>query len=263
MKRVFLALLVMGLLAGPAAAIEVRLHDGTVIEASSYTLTGSYLMLELPDGSRVAYDVTDVDLDALHQQQAATPEKAPQEETASLSQGRRLETPPANLGAAGGPAITDQDVKHVRGSAAAVAEEGAEEQESPASGPPEGYQQGGSVVINNLQVTAQGEDRWLVEGEVINRSSDPVTNVRVQLQTIAAEGDTPWRGQANVAAMLPPNGKGVFSQGFQAAVAEGKVQPDVRASVIWMQEERRAGPDRPPAAQSVPRPPGPIPTPEL
>jgi hypothetical protein len=262
MKRVFLVLLVMGLLAGPAAAIEVRLHDGTVIDASSYTLTGSYLMLELPDGSRVAYDVADVDLDALHQQRASTPEQAPPEETASLTQGRRLEAPPANEAAAAGLAITDQDVKHVRGSAAAVAEEGAE-QESTASGPPEGYQQGGSVVINNLQVTAQGEDRWLVEGEVINRSSNPVTNVRVQLQTIAGEGETPWRGEASVAAMLAPNGKGVFSQGFQAAVAEGKVQPDVRASVIWMQEERRTGPDRPPAAQSVPRPPGPIPTPEL
>ena len=58
MKRVFLALLVVGLLAGPAAAIEVRLRDGTVIEAASYTLTGSYLMLELPDGARVAYDLS-------------------------------------------------------------------------------------------------------------------------------------------------------------------------------------------------------------
>jgi len=262
MKRVFLALLVTGMLVGPAAAIEVRLHDGTVIEASSYTLTGSYLMLELPDGSRVAYDIADVDLEALQQQQETVSEQADQEATVSLSQGRRLETPPANAGAAGGLAITDQDVKHVRGSAAAAAEEGIE-QEAPASGPPEGYQQGGSVVINNLQVTAQGEDRWLVEGEVINRSSDPVSNVRVQLQTIAGEGETPWRGQANVAAMLPPNGKGVFSQGFQAAVPEGKPYPDVRASVIWMQQERRTGPPRPPAAQSVPRPPGPIPTPEL
>jgi hypothetical protein len=262
MKRVFLALLVVGLLAGPAAAIEVRLHDGTVIEAASYTLTGSYLMLELPDGARVAYDIVDVDLDALHQQEqlASTPEQPPPEETVSLSQGRRLEAPPANAAAAGGLAITDQDVKHVRGSAAAAAEEGTEQ--SPASGPPEGYQQGGSVVINNLQVTAQGEDRWLVEGEVINRFSDPVTNVRVQLQTIAGEGDTPWRGQVDVASMLPPNGS-VFSHGFEAAVPEGKAHPDVRASVIWMQEERRSGPPRPAAAQSVPRPPGPIPTPEL
>ena len=264
MKRVHLALLVVGLLAAPAAAIEVRLHDGTVIEAAGYTLTGSYLMLELPDGARVAYDIADVDLDALHQQQASTPEQPSQEEAVSLSQGRRLAAPPANAAAAGGLAITDQDVKHVRGSAAAAAEEGGgAEEESPAGGPPEGYQQGGSVVINNLQVTAQGEDRWLVEGEVINRFPDPVTNVRVQLQTIAGEGETPWRGQTDVASMLPPNGRGVFSQGFQAAVPEGKAHPDVRASVIWMQQERRSGPARPAAAQSVPRPPGPIPTPEL
>ena len=39
MKRVFLALLVVGLMAVSAAAIEVRLHDGTVVEATSYTLT--------------------------------------------------------------------------------------------------------------------------------------------------------------------------------------------------------------------------------
>ena len=265
MKRVFLALLVVGLSVGPAAAIEVRLHDGTVIEAAGYTLTGSYLMLEMPDGSRLAYDIADVDLEALQraQQAAADADRPPPDEAVSLSQGRRLETPPANAPAAGGLAITDQDVKHVRGSAAAVAEEEEAAQESPASGPPEGYEQGGSVVINNLQVTSQGEDRWLIEGEVINRYSDPVSNVRVQLQTIAGEGEMPWRGEASVAAMLPPNGKGAFSQGFRAAVPEGKPHPDVRASVIWMQEERRTGPPRPPAAQSVPRPPGPIPTPEL
>lgn len=262
MKRAFLALLVAGLMITSAAAVEVRLHDGTVIEATSYTVTGSYVMLELADGRQVAYDVVDVDLDALRAQEKrpeAAPQEQPQEPT--LSQGRRLAPPPADGEQPTGPAITDHDVKHVRGSAAAAAEEG-EEEAQPASGPPAGYTQGGGVVINNLRVTPQGADRWLVEGEVINRMPDPVIDVRVQLQTIAGPGETPWSGEVPVASSLAPDGRGTFSHSFQADKPEGKVQPDVRASVIWMQQQQRGEPP-PPAAQRAPRQPGPIPTPAV
>jgi hypothetical protein len=261
MKRALVTLLVAGLLAVSAAAVEVRLNDGTVLEATSYTVTGSYVMLELADGRQVAYDVVDVDLDALRAQEqtsdAAAPEQ-PQEPT--LSQGRRLQAPPADGEQAVGPAITDHDVKHVRGSAAAAAEEEGEGAQ-PASGPPAGYNQGGGVVINNLRVTPQGSDRWLVEGEVINRMPDPVIDVRVQLQTIAGPGETPWSGEVPVASLLAPDGRGTFSHSFQADKPEGKVQPDVRASVIWMQQQQREAP--PPAAQRAPRQPGPIPTPAV
>ena len=47
------------------------MRDGTVITAESYRLTGSYIMLKLGDGRQVAYDVADVDLDALRAAEAA------------------------------------------------------------------------------------------------------------------------------------------------------------------------------------------------
>ncbi len=262
MRRALLVAAAVGMLALSAWSVEVRLRDGTVIEAASYTLTGSYLMVELADGRKVAYDVADVDVEALR---AAEPPPRSAEgerpsETTLSGAGRGLAMP-AEGGSGGGLAITDQDVAHVKRSGQAEAGEEPGEEAAAEGGPPPGYQQGGGVVIDNLRVTAQGEDRWLVEGEVINRSPDPVLNVRVQLQTIVGAGETPWSGEVEVASMLPPDEKGVFSHGFEAPTPENKAHPDVRASVIWMQQQAR-GPARPTGAQGVPRVPGPLPTPE-
>ena len=80
------------LVAGSAAAVDVTLRDGTVISATSYRLTGSYIMLEMADGRHVAYDVADVDLDALRAAEAAAaPAPEPVEEAGGkLSSGRSL-----------------------------------------------------------------------------------------------------------------------------------------------------------------------------
>jgi hypothetical protein len=254
MRRFSLALLVICLAAGQAAAVEVRLRDGTVLEADSYTLTGSFLMLTLPDGRQIAYDVADVDLESLSAQETETT-APPARPSPTLSEGRRkLAMPPEQR--AGGLAITDEDVEHVGDSEPGEAEQEGEGETGTgaAEGPPEGFESGGRVVLDDLQVTAQGGDSWLVEGAVINRNPQPVTNVRVQLQTVVGRGQTPWSGEVAVASQLRPNEKGVFSHSFQAAKPEGKVHPDVRASVIWMQHQ--SAPERPPAAAAAPSFPG-------
>ena len=64
----------------PCAAVDVPFRDGSVVEAVSYTVNGSYLMLEMENGGRVAYDVADIDLDALRQAEAA--DQAPPEPVA-------------------------------------------------------------------------------------------------------------------------------------------------------------------------------------
>ena len=88
MRRFLLALVVVCIAVGQAAAVEVRLRDGTVLEAASYTLTGSFLMLSLPDGRQFAYDVADVDLDSLETEQAESA-PPPARPSPTLSQGRR------------------------------------------------------------------------------------------------------------------------------------------------------------------------------
>jgi hypothetical protein len=248
MRRFFLSLLIIGVAIGQAAAVEVRLRDGTVLDADSYTLTGSYLMLTLADGRSVAYDVADVDLESLGNDQEEAAEAPSQRSRETLSQGRRKLALPPEDDAGEGLAITDYDVKHVGDTGAAAAED--EEQETGPSGTPEGYESGGRVVINNLRVTPRGEGQWSIEGEVINRRTQPVLNVRVQLQTVAGRGEKPWSGEVSVSSQLGTDEKGVFSHSFAAPKPEGKQAPDVRATVIWM--EHQAAPEKPPAATSAP-----------
>jgi hypothetical protein len=246
MRRTLWSLAVAILIAGTAVAVDVQFKDGTVVTAESYVLTGSYVMLELADGRRVAYDVTDVDLDALRAAEAAaaTAGAAPEESATTLSSGRQLkDVATVGEGGAAGPTISDHDVRHVRGSGVRGGDEEGEEQAAAPGGTPEGFQEGGGVVLNGLRVTPLGEGRWHVEGEVINRNPNPVTNVRVQLETITSGGEEPWRGETPVTNYLGPDESGVFGHDFAAETPEGVVQPSVRASVIWMQEETRRVPD--------------------
>jgi hypothetical protein len=231
------------------SAVEIVLKDGTVIVAESYRLNGSYMMLEMADGRHVAYDVADVDLEALNAAEAAaaSAEAANQPPAETLSSGRRLKSPSEiDETASGSPTISDRDVKHIRGSGVQGDEEAEEEgsgADEAAGGVPAGFQQGGGVVLNGLRVTPAGEGRWQVEGEVVNRSADPVENVRVQLETMPTGGGEPWRGEVAVAAFLGPNESAPFSHGFAAEVASGQVQPNMRASVIWMRQETKTVPN--------------------
>ena len=247
MRRALLGL-VLALAAGVVGAVEVRLNDGTVISAESYKLTGSYLMLKLADGRQVAYDVGDVDLDALRATEAAAAagEQGSAEAEASpdkaLSSGRQLKDADAVGEDAGeGMTISDRDVKHVRGSG--VLGEGEEEEAEETGGVPAGYQSGGGVVLNDLRVSPAGEGRWQVSGEIVNRSPNPVLNVRVILETIPTGTEEKWTGEVPVASSLGPDEKGAFSQGFSAEKPSDQTRPNVRANVVWMQQETQKVPD--------------------
>ena len=262
MKRAFALVVAIGLVGLSAAALEVRLRDGTVFEAASYTVNGSYLMVTLPGGRQVAYDVADVDLDALRaaEGQAAAP-AAPATGAPELAGSRGLAMPAADA-VPTGISITDQDVKHTWQERGEAGEEGDAEAATAAPGPPPGFEQGGGVVINNLRVTPQGENRWVVEGDVVNRTPAPVSSVRVQLQTITAAGEPPWTAEVAVTNTLPPDETAVFSHSFSAPKPEGAAHPDMRATVYWMQVQGPSQPQRAPASR-MPGPAGPVPTPEV
>ena len=249
MTRILWTLGLAMLVAGAAVAVDIQLRDGSVVAAESYRVTGSYVMLKLADGSQVAYDVADVDLEALRAAEAAAAEAAGEQPAAekgpraeAISSGRSLKSADdAAQDEKTGLTISDRDVKHVRGSGVQGDEEQQEEAES--GGELAGYQQGGGVVLNNISVDAAGEGRWQVRGEVINRSPQPVLNVIVKMETIASGGTEPWSGQVQVTSQLGPDEKAVFDHGFAAEVPEGKAQPELRATVMWMQQETRREPD--------------------
>ena len=249
MSRLVQSLALVLLIAGSAAAVDVTMRDGTVIPAESYRLTGSYIMLKLADGRQVAYDVADVDLDALRAAEAAT--AGPQEETAAsdqdagrLSGGRTLKDA-ALVGEDDSSSlkITDRDVRHIRGSGVQGDGEEASGAASSEGGVPEGFQQGGGVVLNSMNVTPAGEGRWTINGEIANRTPNTVNNVRVRLEAALAGSDQPWTGEVAVTNSLEPDQIGVFTHSFAGAAPAGLAHPNVRASVIWMRQETTRTPD--------------------
>jgi len=249
-RRVLWALSCALLFAGAVAAVEVRLRDGTVLEASSVRITGSYVMLELADGRRVAYDVVDVDVEALLRadDESTDAEDPSGDRVERLTSGRTLKSP-QNVGGepASGLTITDREVRHVRGSGVLGDDELAEEPEIEASGElPEGYRQGGNVLVNRVRVISVGED------EIVNRNRFPANNISVRLESRPGPGEEPWRSQVKVATYLEPGEKAVFEQVFSAAKPVDKNHPDVRATVIWMERERPADSGSPGEAGQAP-----------
>ena len=242
MKSILWTLCAALLVCGVAAAVDVRLNDGTVIDAESYRLTGSYIMLKLADGRQVAYDVADVDLEALRAAEAAAAaESGAQQETEAdessetLASGRSLKDA-STAGEDQGTALTisDRDVRHVRGSQ--VQGEDEEDEAANPSEVTEDHQQGGAVMINGLRIDKIGEGRWQIAGEVLNRSPEPVLDVYVKLETMPSDGAEPWNGEVPVSASLGADETAPFSHTFSAPQPSGSPAPNVRASVFWMRK---------------------------
>lgn len=236
--------------AATAAALEVPLSDGTVIVAVSHQITGSYVTLELADGSRVAYDIADVDLEALRAAEQAADatggtESPPKSSRETISGGRSLSGADAAAGGGkDGLMISDRDVKHVRGSDVRGHEEQQEVDVNGDNGIPDGYREGGRVILNNVRVNPLGEGQWQVEGEVVNRDSETVIDVSVMLQTAAVDADDSSGVKVPVASYLGPDDKASFSHTFAVEVAEGDPEPSVRARVVWTYEGARRESER-------------------
>ena len=232
------------LMVATAAAVDVPFRDGSVMQAASYTVNGSYIMLEMEGGGRVAYDVADIDLEALHEAEAAVLAEQPvepEEPTATLGVVGPLRVPDESSEAAG-LTITDQHVKHVSGSGIAGPED--EEEEGPADqGLPEGFEEGGNVLLNNVAVAPLEGGQWQVTGEVVNRTREAVLDVRANLQATVPEGD-PWTASVGVSGALAPDEKATFTHTFAppSEAAEGWT-PNVQVSVVWMKSETRLEPD--------------------
>lgn len=221
MRRALGVMLLLVVGAATAAAVDVVLRDGTVIHATSYQLTGSYLMVVLPDGRQVAYSTSDVDLDALKAQEASAEEEAP---AALAPEG--MAAAQAQLDAPACITISDADVQH-------VAEVEGEAPAAPA-GPPPGYREGGQVGLQNVRLNQVEPGLWEAVGEVVNHTGRTVGDVRVQLELHSdAEGMLSSTDVA-VTSVLEPTAKATFSHRFTVGTEKA---PRVRARVFWMQEE--------------------------
>jgi hypothetical protein len=130
MQRAAIAVL-MVLVGAPLPAVEIPFRDGSVVEALGYTVTGSYVFIELSGGARVAYDVADVDLETLIEtEKDEEPEVVPDQRLTKLGVSGALTLPEEKT--PDGLAITDRDVMHVSGGGEEASEAG--EQQEPAEG---------------------------------------------------------------------------------------------------------------------------------
>jgi len=249
MMRTFTAAAMLTIfVAAAAAAVEIPFRDGTVVEAVDYTVTGSYVMIEMANGAKVAYDVADIDLGALRAAEAAAAgdaKPAADQPVVTLGRTGALQVPDAEPEPSSGITITDQHVKHVRGSGIAGAEDEGEESGETAdeNAPPEGYEQGGNVLLNNVSVKPLEGGQWEVRGEVVNRTKATVLDVRANMEASVPDGD-PWSASAPVSGALAPDGKASFSHVFSApSGAADDWKPAVRVNLVWMSEETRVEPN--------------------
>ncbi|MGD9252363.1 MAG: hypothetical protein PVG92_00350 [Holophagae bacterium] len=247
MKRLLGAVCATVLAVQLAAAVEVRLLDGTVLDAEQVRVTGSYVMLVLANGAMVAYDVADVDLSSLpfvESGLAAAGDSADDEH--ELGSGRTLKD--ANrVGEETGTGlrITDREVRHVQGSGVLGEEELIENPPGSEMSDeiPDGYSQGGSVLVNNLKVAAVDDGLWQVTGEIVNRHTDRVFDVSVRLEQPPTAGVETWRTEIKLSEFLDVNEKAVFQHEFEAPKPADTAHPDVRATAIWMQRGGSEGPE--------------------
>jgi len=239
MRRTLLCVLLVLGVAVAAAAVDITLNDGTVIPAKSYTITGSYVMVVLPNGSKVAYDVADVDVEALRRAEEATRAASAEGEgdEAAGPQGTDSAFAGATAKSTGAStmAITDKDVEHIK------SPEGAAGREKKKAGPPPGHQTGGQVLVQNLKYTNPEEGVWRVNGEVINRLTAPVTDVRVRLEATTKQQQL--TSVEKVIGSLDPGRKGVFEQEFKV-----QARPQLRIQVYWMQSAAEQPAAKPAAA---------------
>jgi hypothetical protein len=251
MRRLLLAVALIFIAAG-SVAVEVPFRDGSVLEVVSYKVTGSFIMLETADGAQLAYDVGDIDLDELRRAEAAAAEARQTEAPANgqpttLGVDRSMRLPAADGDtAAGGLTITDQHVRHVDGSGISGPEDDEGDGESGAEEGLEGYEQGGNVLLNNVTVNPMGNGEWQVRGEVVNRTANPVLDVRANLEGSmpTADGAEPWTASVGVSGILGPDEKATFTHSLVApeSAPEGW-SPQVQVNVVWMREEPRLEPN--------------------
>jgi len=229
MRRTFIVTLVfLGALAlvGSAAAVDVLLKDGTVIHAASYKVQGSYVLVRLENGSQVAYDLGDVNLDAMRAAEKAA-EPAPEPKKATQPTNAFAGAMAKGRGKAA-LKITDQDVSHVDTGPPGAPEKQGEKK------PLADHQEGGQVVVQGVRVDP-GKDpgTWLATGQVVNRMNKPVMDVRVVVQAVGPDAKVLGEADLPVAGSLDPGQSGKFSHLFKA-----KVHPMLRVRVFWMQREK-------------------------
>jgi hypothetical protein len=225
---VMVAAVILGV-GSTAEAVEVQLNDGSVITATSYTVTGSFVTLTLENGSQVAFALEDVNLDslrpadeALAAEQDATADGGPAEGAGSVG-GHAFGQAIASNDSDAAVVVTDKDVAHVRPSALSGGEE-SEEEAAPAAG-------GGSVTMKDYRLEEVSPGNFRVQGTVVNGSGDEVVDVKVTLRIKGEDGSDLSTAELPVSGSLAPDQSANFTHSFSGP--QGR-SPNVETRITWL-----------------------------
>ncbi len=238
MKRTTMFLATLVLAVGVQAATVV-LIGGKRLDASAYSVSGSYVTVHYANGRQEWYPLAAVDLAATRAasgQTAAPPAAAADSGPHSPFLGARASTKP------GGLVVTDADVKHIDTEAAGGDAE-KESQEAPL---------GGQVVLVSYEKKLVGKGEWAITATVANQGKDAVQNVSAVVRVLDAKGKPVTTGSSSVLGKLDPGKQGTIT----ARVALDAEPPQVAVDLSWQEIKPVPTPAAKPGPAGAPKPPG-------
>lgn len=236
MAKVFVAVVLLLTTSFSWGAVVV-LKGGRKLEVVSYEKKGNYLVALQPDGRRVTYPMSAVDLEATDKANAVSPVVLPQEKP------KAPKSPFAAAVAKPGQAvtsITDADVQKV----APVTAGGEEEQEEEKANE-KARKEGGVVVLGWFsRETEEGQQEVVVQ--LANHNPVPVQDVMVSVRAMGSEGKALGTGSGTYPGGVQPGQQFTIPVSIPAPVVPDKVF----FSVTWKQLS--ASPEGQPTASPAP-----------
>jgi hypothetical protein len=201
------------LVAAEAGAATVVLTGGKRLDVASYTINGSYVVVQYANGRRESYPTSVVDLKATRD--------ASGEKPASTSPAAGETHSPffAARSATGGGAVvvTDADVKHIEPPLEGEQQEEGKEETAPATG--------SQVTLVSYEKKQVGDGQWEIAATVLNQGKTTVQGVSAVMRVLDDAGKPVATGSGSLAGTLEPGKQGVItarlplqSEPFQVAI---------------------------------------------
>lgn len=187
------------LVAADIMGATVVLKGGKRIEPASYAVSGSYVVVQYAGGRRESYPLSMVDLTATKD---ANGQKAQAPAIAEKAGPHSPFFAARSTGKAGGPVVTDADVKHVEtptpGDAA--------KKEAPAAGSDDVQ-----IVLVGYDKKKVSDKEWEITAKVANQGKLAASNVAATIRALDASGKALATGSGSLPGRLDPGKEGAIT----------------------------------------------------
>jgi hypothetical protein len=215
LAMVALAILVVG----EAYAATVVLTGGKRLDVAGYSVSGSYVVVQYPNGRRESYPLSAVNLEATR---AASGEKAPAAGPAEPSGPHSPFLGARSATGGGAVVVTDADVGHIE-----PPEGESEEKKEEGAGPGTESQ----VVLASYEKKRISDTEWEITATVANQGQIPVQGVTAAMRVLDAQGKPVATGSGTLPGRLEPGKQGTIT----ARVAVEGEPMQVAVDLTWQE----------------------------